>query len=175
MKSLTFLTVPVATLIVTLVSSGSFMASASTKDSIAEPDIRIFNYEHRINTDGAQKSTATKERMAVLSLPEKSAVRGSTVMLTDVMSDIQSLKFIASNKYGNSKPETVSISTTSGIRPDLPEECTFMIFDEESNLIKSGSINEYNDSYTSLKAGHYIVRYYNEDGFNYAEQIYKAF
>lgn len=49
-----------------------------------------------------------------------------------------------------------------------------MIFDEESNLIKSGSVDEYKESYSALQPGHYIVRYYNEVGFVCAKQIYKA-
>ena len=61
------------------------------------------------------------------------------------------------------------------IRPDQTAAGIFMIFDEESNLIKSGAIDEYKESYSTLQPGHYIVRYYNEEGFVCAEQIYKAF
>lgn len=105
----------------------------------------------------------------------KSSVMGSTVILMEVMNDIKALKFVASNKYGNSVSKTVDISTTPGILPDQPTVGAFMIFDEESHLIKSGAIDEYKESYSTLQPGHYIVRYYNEEGFVCAEQIYKAF
>lgn len=102
--------------------------------------------------------------------------RGYYVILNDVPYSITALKFIASNAHGLSEPKTVSIPTTSVIPNDCADsERTFMIFDQESNLIATGGVDEYSKIYSSLNAGYYFVRYYNEEGFSHTEQIYKPY